>query len=52
MMDKNTQTVLSKAVELYFDGGDWRGYIEKEGSLRRNIELELKQMFRKWGGIN
>lgn len=47
-MEKSIKLILNKAVKLYFENKDWRGYIQQETKRRRYVGKQISEMFRKW----
>jgi hypothetical protein len=47
-MEKSIKLILNKAVKLYFENKDWRGYIQQEIKRRRYVGKQISEMFRKW----
>lgn len=40
--------IINKAIQMYFNGEDWQGYIKQEVKRRRSLEDDFRRMFRNW----
>jgi hypothetical protein len=47
-MDKNTNLILDRAVEMYCKGEDWKAYVNEEAKKRQYLKNQISEMFRKW----